>query len=340
MTLPVSTPQPGVARPGNARHLRRLAPGGRFVVFALDHRRNLWDALAEHRPADAPPLDDAAFTAFKRAGLQSAYTAAITGVLTDPQYGLPAVADSDTAAARGLLLPLEVTDYSLHASRRHHQPIPGWSVAHIKRAGADGVKLLVYHHPEAAHAAAQQAIIAQVAAECAAHDIPFFCEPIAFSPDETRPLSDAEYTAVVIENARIACSLGIDVLKSEYPARPTASEAEQAAALAALDAVCRAHGVPWTLLSGSVDYARFSEQVARAMAAGASGVIVGRAVWGDAIGLDAAAQARFWAETCPARIDAIARQVADAPGVRALPGAGLADASVWWAAADGAPTAD
>jgi len=43
--------------------------------------------------------------------------------------------------------------------------------------------------------------------------------------------------------------------------------------------------VPWALLSAGVDYPTFARQAQLACEAGASGVIVGRAVWSEAVKL-------------------------------------------------------
>ncbi len=45
--------------------------------------------------------------------------------------------------------------------------------------------------------------------------------------------------------------------------------------------------MPWTLLSGGDHYDAFREQVRAACAAGASGFLVGRALWKDAVAANA-----------------------------------------------------
>jgi tagatose-1,6-bisphosphate aldolase len=250
---------------------------GHLNILAIDHRGNLWDALAKHGP-----VDDAAFTAFKRdvIDLLAPYASAL---LTDPIYGIaPGTVEGWLPAQIGLLAPLEVTDYSLHPGQRAYQPIPDWSVGKIKRIGADGVKLLLFFHPQAQTAAVQQAIAASVVADCARLDIPLFLEPIVYAPDPAKPLTAAGYRDAVLEAAVVFSSLGIDVLKTQFPvdASQVTDEREWRSALRDLDAVCT---VPWALLSAGVSYDVFRRQAALACDAGASGMIVGRAVWNEAV---------------------------------------------------------
>ena len=71
-------------------------------------------------------------------------------------------------------------------------------------------------------------------------------------------------------------------------------EGEWRAACAEVDAAC---SVPWALLSAGVDYTTFARQAQVACEAGASGVIVGRAVWAEAVSLTGAERGDFlWGE--------------------------------------------
>ncbi|MBZ0307911.1 MAG: tagatose-bisphosphate aldolase, partial [Anaerolineae bacterium] len=60
--------------------------------------------------------------------------------------------------------------------------------------------------------------------------------------------------------------------------------------------------VPWTLLSAGVDYPTFRRQTEFACRAGASGVIVGRAVWAEAVRLQGEARDHFLSHEAAARI--------------------------------------
>lgn len=308
--------------PGKVRHLAQCSSDdGHFCIVAIDHRANLRAALDRAAPA---ALDDAAFVAFKADVLRHLLAPA-SAVLVDPVYGLgPGLAEHLIPGGCGILAPLEVTNYDVPPAERETVFIPGWSVGKLKRVGCTGVKLLLYYHPADARAAAKRDLVTRVAADCAAHDIPFFLEPIVYPPDPAQPLSAADHRAAVLAAVRDLGPLGVDVLKLEFPCdirqEPGEIAWEQACA-----AVTAASPVPWALLSGGGDYETFRRQAAVACAAGASGIIAGRALWGEAVALHGEARARFLATTGRARVLELAalvraqardwRQVTPAPAL-------------------------
>src|SRR5215813_7276242 len=286
--------------PGKYRHLAQCSsPAGHFNILAIDHRGNLLSSLQEHSPK---PVTEAEFIDFKRQVMRHLLPWS-TAVLTDPEFGFgPGIADGTLLGQVGLLSPLEVTDYTDHPSRRVTNMIEEWSVGKIKRIGGSGVKLLLYYHPEAANAEGQREIVASVSEECDRFDIPFFLEPITYSLDTTKPLPNAELRQIVIEDAGTFSRMGIDVLKTEFPLN-VAQEGDEsvwATALKELDAAC---AVPWALLSAGTSYEIFRRQVEQACRAGASGVIAGRAIWSEAIGLQGEARETFLATTARQRME-------------------------------------
>jgi len=287
--------------PGRWRHLGQSStPEGHFVVLALDHRGNLRGSLDN---AAGRALTDAEFAAFKSEVIAALLPEA-SAVLTDPEYGLPGFLAAPRSARAGLLMPLEVTDYSLHPSRRTTTLIEGWGVERIKRAGGSGVKLLLYYHPGAGNAANQRLFAAQVLEQCHISDIPFFLEPIAYSLDPDKPLPADELRQVVIDSARTFSEMGVDVLKLEFPCDATQDQAVWHDALHEMSAVCT---VPWTLLSAGVSFDIFVKQVQAACEAGASGVIAGRAVWSEAVALQGDARSHFLATTARERMRTLAK---------------------------------
>jgi len=276
---------------GKTRHLARCTTSeGRFVILAIDHRANLWDELQKYHPT---PLAASDVIAFKRDVTRILMPYA-SGLLTDPEYGLaPGVIDGTIDAHKGLLAPLEVTDYTLHPMEREVNFIPNWSVKHIKRAAGDGVKLLLYYHPDAPTAAKKRQQVEQIIAECGRQDIPFFLEPIAYSLNPQKLLTNAELLDISLHMASLFAGMGVDVLKMSFPvdAKQSDDAAEWQAACTRLHHACA--GTPWALLSGGVSYATFAQQAQIACAAGAQGVIVGRAVWADAIPLQGSERQEF-----------------------------------------------
>ena len=183
------------------------------------------------------------------------------------------------------MFAVEASGYTGDPEARHSGILPDWSVAKIKRMGANGVKMLVYYHPQAPTAAEIETLVGQVAEACLAQDIPFFLEPLSYSPDPTRKkLSPEERRQVVIETARRLVGPGVDVLKAEFPVDIKA-EPDELAWTEACAELSEVSSAPWVLLSASVDYETYLRQVTVACRSGASGVMVGRAVWKEAVEL-------------------------------------------------------
>jgi tagatose-1,6-bisphosphate aldolase len=297
---------------GKRRGLQQCSTArGAIAVMALDHRNNLRNALNPQHPQS---VTDAELTAFKIETVRALAPAA-TAVLLDPEFGAAqCVASGALPGNVGLLVAVEATGYTGDPTARQSQILKDWSIAKAKRLGASAVKLLVYYHPDSPTAGEIEAFVQHVAADCAAHDIALFLEPLSYSLDSMKKkLAPDELRRVVIETARRLVTPGVDVLKAEFPLDIAAESDERqwAAACAELSAVSSA---PWVLLSASVDYETYLRQVRAACEAGASGVAVGRAVWKEAVGLTGEARAAFLHDVARPRLvrltalcDALAR---------------------------------
>jgi tagatose-1,6-bisphosphate aldolase len=276
---------------GKYRGLQQCAtPRGALSVLALDHRNNLRAAL---RP-DAPDSVVAGeMTAFKYEAVKALASAA-SAILLDPEVGAAqCIASSALPGNVGLVVALEATGYTGDTAARQSRILPGWSVAKAKRFGANAVKLLVYYRPDAPTAAEIELLVRQVAADCAAHDLAFFLEPLSYSLEPIRKrLVLAERRWAVIETARRLVVPGVDVLKAEFPF-DIASDGDEREWDKACAELTAASAVPWVLLSGAAGYEMYLRQVTVACRAGASGVAVGRAVWQEAPVLRGEARAAF-----------------------------------------------
>jgi tagatose 1,6-diphosphate aldolase len=267
-------------RIGTVRGLDACASDtGRLSVLALDHRNNLRRMLA--------PTDPASVTYERMVDVKRAIVRAImrtaSGILLDPELGAAqAITDGSLPSAAGLIVAVEASGYTGPSSARVSRLLPDWSVAQAKRMGADAVKLLLYYHPDAENASQQEQLLIEVAEACADHDLPLFLETIGFSVDEADPkLSGEARRDVVVRTARRLSALGGDVLKCEFPYDPSVTDpARWTEACQELD---EATVIPWVILSAGVDDATFEAQTEVACRAGASGVLVGRSVWGDGV---------------------------------------------------------
>lgn len=254
-------------------------PQGAFVILALDHRNNLRAML---RPGAADEVTSDELAAFKR-DVVAELAPLTSAVLLDPVYGVAqGIVSNALPGQTGLIITLDETGYKGPSTDRLSEILADWSVEKIKRAGADGVKLLVYYHPEAASARQQEELIQRVADDCASYDIALYLELLSFSLDpNNRKLKPDERPQVVIESARRLSGAGITILKAEFPHDYTAvPDADKW--LAACKELTSASVVPWVLLSAAAPYDVFKRQVEISAIAGASGVMVGRAAWQEA----------------------------------------------------------
>ena len=267
---------------GKLRGLQQCtSPRGTFSCLALDHRQNLRKAL---NPADPGSVKDADLSSFKLE-VSSTLADLATAVLLDPEVSAAqAVASQAIPRQTGLIVAMESTGYTGDPTARHAQVLPGWSVEKAKRMGADAIKLLVYYHPDSSTAKEIEAFVEQVADDCRKYDLAIMLEPLSYAlhPD-TRRLSSDEKRHVVIESARRLTSLGVDVLKVEFPL--DINDPDELQWAQACSEITAASTTPWILLSAAVDYDTYLRQISTACKAGASGIAVGRAVWQEAVNL-------------------------------------------------------
>jgi tagatose 1,6-diphosphate aldolase len=286
---------------GRQRGLAQCAtPSGRFVVLALDHRQNL---RRELRPGEPEAVGHDEMVAFKLSVVR-ALGGQASGVLLDPEIGAgPAIAEGALPGATGLIIAIEATGYEGSPTARTSRVLAGWSVAAARSIGASAAKLLLYYHPDSPTADVQEALLARVGGECRDLDLPLFVEPLSYSLDGN-PLADDERRRVVVETARRLTAIGGDVLKAEFPFDASVDdEARWAEACAELDEASR---LPWVLLSGGLDDARFEAQVRVACEAGASGALAGRSVWADAARLAEPDRSRFLLAEGRSRLERLA----------------------------------
>ena len=272
---------------GKYRALQRASTNdGIFCIVAIDHQ----DALRRSLNPNSPnTVSDEALSNFKLDTLQ-ALKNDMTGVLLDPLYGAAQAIQQDIAPNIGLLVELEKADYQMNPLPLDVEIDFDWSVAKIKGMGADGVKLFFYYNPEnAEHSTRQDLIIKQVAENCMAQDIPFYAEPIVYEPYISK-------RGAVVESAKRTTANGADILKLEFPVDVRKIQDEKIW-LGACQGITESINIPWVLLSAGVDFETFTRQLKIACQAGASGFIVGRALWGDAAKITSRNERNQWLQT-------------------------------------------
>jgi tagatose 1,6-diphosphate aldolase len=266
---------------------------GTITALALDHRQNL-------RKANPVFINDQELSCFKL-DVTSALAAEATAILLDPEVSAAqAIAQSAIPNQVGLVVAVESTGYTGDAIARQAQIIPGWSVEKAKRMGTSAVKLLVYYHPDSSTAGEIEDFTSRIAEDCLKHDLVLMLEPLSYSLDETKKLSSDEKRYVVAETAKRLTPLHVDLLKAEFPL--DVAEMDESKWIDACREISAASVSPWILLSAAVDYETFLRQVIVACHAGASGIAVGRAVWKEAVTMQADERMKFLQTTAKERI--------------------------------------
>ena len=290
---PPARPWP-LARWGKHWGLRRLADAqGLFSMVAIDQRPPIVQRVASALGIVPGAVGFADIVQVK-ALLAEALAPQASALLVDPDFGLPA-ATPYLQPGRGLLITLEEHRYDDAPDGRRSRLIPNWSVAQIRRLGADAVKLLAWYRPDASDAvkAHQQALVRAVGQACAEHDIAFVLEllvhPFAAAAgaapnyDEDAAKQPQRVISSVRDFARP--EFGIDLFKLESPVPMAGLPAPDAPGAAAVQDHYQAMGeacggTPWVLLSAGGSPAGFGHALGYACQAGASGFLAGRAVCG------------------------------------------------------------
>lgn len=271
---------------------------GVIAAAAMDQRGSLRKMIASARGPGGVATDED-LIAFKTA-VTKVLTRYATGILLDPEYGLPALAEKDPRA--GVLLAYEKTGYDTSVKGRLPDLLPGWSVRRLKAAGANAIKILLYYNAfdEPRINTMKHAFIERIGDECAANDLPFFLEVVTYD-DEIGDANGLEFARVKprqVIQSMVEFSkpqYGVDVLKAEVPVNVAFVEGTRAfkgtAAYSRAEAMRwfreagDAAGKPFIYLSAGVSDAVFRETLELAAEAGTdfSGVLCGRATWQDGV---------------------------------------------------------
>lgn len=251
---------------GTRRRLQRLTTsGGHFCVAAVDHR----DSMLAEFPNSATPADLTAFKADVITALQHHASA----VMIEPEYSFPHLTDNGTVPPNvGVICALEAQGYRIDVTRGDpsiaNQLMDGWSARLLLESGADAAKLLVLYRPDDGEVtAAQDNLVRTVVEACAKLQLPVLVEPVPYDL-----VSDTDRADVVVRSVERLASFGPMVLKVPYPGAGACNLVDEAAG-----------DLPWALLSWGVTFEVFREQLSEACQAGASGFMVGRALWREAV---------------------------------------------------------
>lgn len=284
---------------GKQRGLEALSnQRGIIAALAIDQRSALRKLFATASGRAAAEIPGDWLTDYKT-HVSKLLTPYASAILLDPEYGLPAAAQRDSHA--GLLLAYEKTGYDKSVPGRLPSTLVGFSVARLKQAGANAVKVLLYYSPFSAAKinAEKYDWVRLVSQECIAEDIAFFLEIVCYHDemDEKGPEFARIKPDVVVRSVEEFCKpeYAVDVIKVGVPVNMKFVQSpklpkEQSLytreeALAHFRRASDACSLPFIYLSEGVSNELFGEALDLAAAAGSkfSGVLCGRATWQDGV---------------------------------------------------------
>ena len=272
---------------------------GKIAAIAMDQRTSLRRMLAAAAGLPEADVPNARLGEFK-----TCVTAALSphgsAILLDPEYGLDAA--GSTARGCGLLLTYESDGFDNPRPHRMLALMPRYSVARLKKLGADAIKVLLSYTPEDDEAAndEKRAWIERIGSECDAQDLPFLLEPVVYDPAgaDPRGLDFARRKPELVVRTMEEFSrpvYKVDVLKVEFPVNLTFVEGSRAyggirafsmrEALNWYRTADTAAGCPYIYLSAGVGIDEFVGSLELAAESGVrySGVLCGRATWQEGI---------------------------------------------------------
>jgi tagatose 1,6-diphosphate aldolase len=153
---------------------------GVIAAVAIDQRSALRSLFARGMGIEPENVPIEKLIQFKEA-VSRILTPHASAILLDPEYGLPAA--RQRARTAGLLLAYEKTGYDKKIPGRLPSLLDHWSVARLREAGANSVKLLLYYSSFSSAEVndVKHALVERVGAECAAADLPFFLELVSYA---------------------------------------------------------------------------------------------------------------------------------------------------------------
>ena len=269
---------------------------GVIAALAIDQRSALRKLFTAATGIAGDQIPRELLEQFKEA-VSRILTPHASAILLDPEIGLSAAKQRTKNV--GLLLAYEQTGYDKSVAGRLPRLLDGWSAQTLAAAGADGIKTLLYYSPFSATAVndLKKDWVQRVGEECAAQDIPYFLELVAYHDEmdekgrEFAVLKPEVVTRGIEEFSK--SQYCVDVLKVGVPVnmafvgsgesqnavytREEAKEHFRRAAAAARK--------PFIYLSEGVSNEMFSEtlQLAAEARATFSGVLCGRATWKDGV---------------------------------------------------------
>ena len=268
----------------------------RFSIIAMDQRNTLRRMFTA---VGLEASDEDLRTA--KADVARVLTPAATGLLSDPTFGVPAIAEANALAPScGLLIAAEPSERrSFQGEPRTHRD-PGLNAQWLLDQGGDAYKFFIQLRADRPAPAQGEpdlvgealAVCQEIIGDCRAAGVPVVIENLVYErPGEDlhgRTREDA-----IIEAARALNDLDIDLLKLEYPGSPEGCRR-----------LSEVLDRPWAVLSAGVPFDQFTNIIRIAAEdGGASGFIAGRSVWREVVSLAGRERQEFLASVALPRLE-------------------------------------
>ncbi|MED6331181.1 MAG: hypothetical protein VX732_04870, partial [Actinomycetota bacterium] len=224
---------------------------GTFAIIAMDQRntlRRMFDAVGEEATPEV--------MAQAKVDVAANLSPGATGLLLDPDFGVPAVRESgQLAAACGLLVAAEPSDRGNYNGEPRAHRIEEQNGRWVLDQGGDAVKFLVQVNALRQARPGEPDLVAEaldvvraVVEDCKAASIPSVIENLVYTLPGEEPLAGEAKSEAIVQSAIALSELGMDLLKLEYPGSP-----------AACRRLADSIDVPWAVLSAGVDFEEFTE---------------------------------------------------------------------------------
>jgi tagatose-1,6-bisphosphate aldolase len=267
-----------------------------FSIIAMDQRNTLRRMFTD---AGVAASDDDLRTA--KADVARILTPAATGLLSDPTYGVPAIAEANALAPNcGLLIAAEPSERRNYRGEPRTHRDPQLDAQWLLDQGGDAYKFFLQLRADrpAPHAGEPDlvgealAVVEEIIRDCRAACVPVVIENLIYQlPGEE--LSARAREDAIIEAARALNDLDIDLLKLEYPGSPQGCRR-----------LAEVLGRPWAVLSAGVPFDQFTDIIRIATEdGGASGFIAGRSVWREVVSLTGQQRQEFLTSVALPRLD-------------------------------------
>ncbi|WP_188193627.1 hypothetical protein [Nonomuraea sp. SYSU D8015] len=248
-------------------------PSGGFAMVAMDQRESLRQMVAA---ATGERVGDDTLTAFKLAVARE-LGPHVSGFLIDQEYGFHQVA-AEGLIPGGLIVAVDSLQQAADGPVEDTSIDERVDLAGARRAGGVAAKLLLIWRDDE-HRQRRLDVAAEFVRRCAATGLLSVLEGVAKpAPGET----GFDGPAAIREAAAELAGLRPSLYKAQVPLGGAAPEERLVEECARLDEVIP---VPWVVLSQGVDRDDFPAAVRAACRAGASGMLAGRAVWSDLVGI-------------------------------------------------------